>query len=65
MRNLTFTAQTIERVKTNWLTKENAKAFVDCKTDSDYCVQFFKIANNQGWELSLAYAIMEEVIEQI
>jgi|11BtaG_2_1085332.scaffolds.fasta_scaffold11684_5 hypothetical protein len=61
-----FNTETIEKVKNNWLFKENQLEFSQCKTDSDFCLTFVRVSNmNDGSESSLVQDITNQVINQI
>ena len=61
-----FNTETIEKVKNNWLFKENQPEFSQCKTDSDFCLTFVRVSNmNNRIESGLARDIAKQVINQI
>lgn len=56
----TFSQQTIDKVKTNYLITQ--PEFKDCVTDSDYCLTFFRVSQRLGVETGLAQEIAQVVI---
>jgi len=61
-----FNTETINKVKNNWLFKDNQSEFSECKTESDICTTFVSVSNiNGGMEISLVDEISNQVISQI
>ena len=62
-----FPQSIIKRVNENWLTKENADWFTECKTDSDKVCAFVGLSNATGYETMLAgtiYTIAWELVSE-
>ncbi len=60
-----FNAETINKVKSNWLFRENQSEFANLETDSDIALTFVRISNmNGGAESMLANEISKKVISQ-
>lgn len=64
MQLFNFSTELVEKVKNNWLVKDNANEFVNCKTSDQWCLTFFSVANKTGFETSIANEISEIVIKE-
>lgn len=61
-----FNTETINKVKSNWLFKENQSEFSQCETGSDFCLTFVRVSNmNSESESGLAWNIAKQVISQV
>ncbi len=64
MKDFNFTSELINRVKKNWLTKENKQEFEN-KNNNDVCLTFVRVSNMTGCEKMLSNEICEIVIKQM
>jgi hypothetical protein len=60
-----FNKKTVNRVKNNWLYKQNSTEFSNDKTDSDICLTFARLSRELGEETSLGFDISSEVVSKV
>ena len=65
MLNFNYSNELTNKVKDNWLTKENKELFVDCKTNNDFCINFARLSNEKELELSLSGKIIDVLLNDI
>ena len=65
MQNFNFSSELVNKVKNNWLIKENANEFARCKTDAQWCLTFVAVAYKADMELEIAKEITDIAIYYI
>lgn len=65
MKDYNFSSELVNRVKKNWLTKENKQEFKNLKNNNDVCLTFVRVSNMTGREKMLSDEICKIVIKQM
>ena len=65
MTTFNFSTEIVNKVKSNWITKEFKDRFAPCNNDTQWCLTFVSLAYKEDMELGLAKQITDVMIAQL